>query len=237
MQYPRNLYAAEPKKRVAALTKVTAPIRDSILAGFDWPTASPGSINAWLVFIGPSPGASPGSRAWDYDPKPAFGGPHLGVSEYEDANGFWNGIRKFTRAVFPELSEHDGYAQTMLRNLDTTSSATAPTGRHMSQAAQTVLEVLNAAIRPRLIVAIGGARTYTDPVFRSDPRTAPYSSGILFTSKQKQERKWLSLSGRWISGEPFLYVSPSGIHPSLPHVSTADSIEFLGRKSHEARQL
>ena len=113
-----------------------------------WPVFSPGSLNAWLVFLGPSPGNSPGS-SWNYDPLPSVGGAHGGVAEYVDRRGFWNGIRKFARTIFPELSPTDVYAATMVRNLDPEQSATGPTGGHMYPAAIQVTEVLGKLIRPR----------------------------------------------------------------------------------------
>lgn len=234
---PKGFYSAEPAERVAALRKVTCEARDSILGSIEWPVASPGTINSWLVFIGPSPGASPANQNWNYDPRPAFGGPHPGVAEYAEKKGFWAGIRNYTRAVFPELSTLDGYGQTMLRNLDTASSATAPKGAHMSYAAQAVFDVLEAVIRPRLIVSIGGARTYTDPSFQNSLKTKRHNSGVLLTALKGKECKWFSLSGRWATGEPFLYVSPSGIHPSIRHVSESDCMEFLCQQSLQAREL
>ena len=234
---PSGLYSAVPQERVFALAHITGAMRKSLMGGLpSWPVMSPGSLNAWLVFLGPSPGNSPGGT-WDYDSRPSVGGAHGGVAEYVDSNGFWDGIREFARVIFPELSPADAYAATMVRNLDTEQSATAPAGKQMGSAALEVVHALGKLIRPRLIIALGGARKYTDPAFKKMSGARDLDSGRLFTAISGRERKWVSLVAHWESGDQFLYVSPSGIHPSLPHVSRDDTVKFLRKQSEIARSL
>ncbi len=234
---PTGFYAPAPRDRVTALGYATGELRSLMMDGLpQWPLYSPGSLNAWLVFLGPSPGFSPGD-AWGYDPLPSVGRAHPGVAEYLDTNGFWNGIRQYARTIFPELKPADAYAATMVRNLDPQQSATAPTGGHMYPAAVQVVDVLDKLIRPRLIVALGGARKLADRAVQENTNAANLDSGVLYTAKSGDERAWFSLAGNWESGEPFLYVSPSGIHPSLRHISEADSLGFVRSQSDAARGL
>ena len=234
---PQGFYSAEPQERVNALYHATSNLRDTLMAGLpDWPIYSPGSLNAWLVFLGPSPGNSPGGQ-WNYDPLPSFGRAHGGVAEYRDRRGFWNGIRDYARTIFPELSPANAYAATMVRNLDPEQSATAPTGSHMYPAAVQVTEILDRLVRPRLVIALGGARKHTDKAFQNWTSTDHMDSGTLYTAKKGNECKWFSLTGSWGTGEPFLYVSPTGIHPSLAHVSKHDSLRFLEQQSKVTRTL
>ena len=234
---PHGFYSAVPQERVAALGRTTSELREVLMADLpSWPRMSPGSLNAWLVFLGASPGNSPGGP-WNYDPLPSVGAAHGGISEYEDRKSFWKGIRGFARTIFPELSPKDAYAATMVRNLVCEQSATAPKGPRMHRAASQVMEPLGKLIRPRLIIALGEARKYTAPAFRKLPSVDKSDSGSLYTSNVREERKWFSLRGDWESGAPFLFVSPSGIHPSLFHVSREDTLEFLRQQSTVARSL
>jgi len=234
---PDGLYSLNPLQRVVALGKVTEAQREHLLAGISWPIKSPGTLNAWLVFLGASPGNSPGTAQWDYDPRPTIGGAHPGLAEYRDTNGYWDAIRKFARWIFPELSPSGAYASTMVRNLDPSESATAPQGRQMHEAAQVALSDLNHAIRPVMIVALGGVRTYSDQAFARHPGAKLDDSGTLFTASSRKARPWKALRSRWSDGTPFLYVSASGIHPSLPHVSEPDTHAFLVRQAERARAL
>ena len=234
---PPGFYSAVPQERVVALSHTTSDLRELLMAGLpSWPRLSPGSLNAWLVFLGPSPGNSPGG-SWIYDPLPAVGGAHSGVAEYVDRNNFWNGIRLFARTIFPELSPIDAYAATMVRNFDPEQSATAPTGRHMYSSALQVTEILGKLIRPRLVIALGGARVHSYRAFRRLPSAKDLDCGTLFTARTGNKREWFSLVANWESGDAFLYVSPSGIHPSRPHVSHEDALKFLRHQAKVARAL
>ena len=236
---PCGFYSAQPQERTRALRHATIELRNHLMAGLpDWPMFSPGTINAWLVFLGASPGNSPGGP-WNYDPLPSIGGTHPGVAEYVDANGFWNGIRQYACATFPELDPADTYAATMVRNLVPEQSATAPSGKRMkmNMAAVQVTEILGRLIRPRMVIAIGGAREYTNQAFRQLADIKCLDSGVLYTAKAGEERSWFSLKGKWDGGFPFMYLSPKGIHPSRRQVSQEDTLSFLSEQSKAARAL
>ena len=233
---PPGFFSAVPQERVAALGHATSVLRKVLMTGYSWPTMSPGSLNAWLIFLGASPGGSP-RLPWNYDPLPSIGVAHGGVAEYVDGKGFWNGIREYARTIFPELYPADAYAATMVRNLVPEQSATAPTGKRVSAAALHATEVLGELIRPRLVIAIGSARKHTDRVFRKLPDAIEADSGILHTSKSRLTLEWFSLAASWESGDEFLYVSPKGIHPSRRQVSREDTLEFLCQQSEVARAL
>ena len=233
---PPGFYSAVPQERVAALGHATSALRKVLMRGHSCPTMSPGSLNAWLVFLGASPGGSP-RLPWNYDPLPSVGVAHGGVSEYVDGGGFWNGIREYACTIFPELCPADAYAATMVRNLVPEQSATAPIGKHMPVAALQATEVLDKVIRPRLVIALGSARKHTDRVFRKLPGAKEVDSGTLHTSRVRRTQEWFSLTANWESGDEFLYVSPVGIHPSRRQVSREDVLSFLLQQSEVARAL
>jgi hypothetical protein len=230
---PFGFYSADPRERIAALRGPTLELlelRRQLLEGVNWPRYSPGTLNAWLVFLGASPGASPGKLPWDYDPRPAVGRAHPGVAEYQDAKGYWDGIRLFSRTILSDMTHSDAYMATMVRNLDDAQSAVGPRGSRMKQAARDVSDVLDRIVRPAMVVALGSVRTYTNQVFAEWPRARARNCGCLRTAKRGDSRPWFSLSGFWSTGEPFLYLAPSGIHPSLRHVSLEDTLMFLSQQ-------
>lgn len=236
VEVPSGFYSSVPSERVAALKRTTEGTRDELLSQLpEWPLYSPGGLNAWLVFLGPSPGASPSETGWSFDPRPSIQGAHPGVSKYRDTRGFWNGIRAFAKAILWDLEPEDAYAATMVRNLDPRQSATAPQGIGMRQAAQEVHSILDAVVKPRLVIALGGARQYTDPAFRNAHSVSGIEAGELQTSLKGDPRPWCAIAGRWSTGQIYRYVSPSGIHPSLSHVSKEDAVRFLTEQSAAAR--
>ena len=234
---PSGFYSSVPQERVTALKRTTTEQRTTLMEDLpDWPMKSPGSLNAWLVFLGPSPGNSPGGD-WDYNPLPSIGGPHLGIVEYVDRKGFWKSIQEYARTIFPELRPIDAYAATMVRNLVEEQAATGPDGPHMYVAADQAVEVLDRRVRPRLVISLGKARKFTDPAFLKMTNSKHQDSGTLFSSKARNKHKWFSLTGEWETGEAFLYVSPVGIHPSRKQISCSDTLDFLLHQSNVARSL
>ena len=229
-----NLYSDNPKQRVDSLSIITCKEKRRILNTIDhkWPKYSPGSINSWLVFLGSSPGVSPG-EPWNYAHEPTRGKAHPGVSEYKDARGYWDGIRQFSKATFFDLSEEDAYSMTMVRNFDSTPSPSGPKGKHMLAAGKTAYEDLNKVVKPKLVIALGSVRKYADKLFGKEE----VRCGVLYTARKRRERKWTAKKGSWSTGETYLYVTISGVHPSLYHISKEDTLELMKEISNEAREL
>ena len=125
----------------------------------------------------------------------------------------------------------------MVRNLVEEQAATGPTGKHMYVAADQAVEVLDKLVRPRLVISLGKARNFTDRAFRKMTTTKHYDYGALFSSNAANKHKWFSLTGRWETGEAFLYVSPVGIHPSRKQISWDDTLDFLRDQSKVAYSL
>ncbi len=235
---PTGFYSPIPKDRVAALRRATPALREQLMSGLpSWPRKSPGSLNAWCVFLGPSPGVS--GKNWNYCYLPSVGGAHPGIAEFKDSQGFWEkGIRPYARAIFRELTPDDAYTATMVRNLVPCESATAPKDRErMTEGTHQALAALGKLIRPRLVIALGGARKHTDRALQRLADSVPFDDGVLYTSNARDERRWSSIKANWESGEAFLYVSASGIHPSLYHISTEDTLDFLRHQSKAARSI
>ncbi len=230
-EFPSGFYSAEPRERVAALRGTTLELRRLLIDGVNWPRYSPGTLNAWLVFLGASPGASP-KGPWDYDPLPAVGGAHPGVAEYPGRMGYWDGIRLFARTILSDMTPSDAYMATMVRNLDDRQSAVGPRGSRMYQAARDVSDVLNRIVRPAMVVALGASAHIPTEYLPSGLALEPENSGCLRTALRGVERRWSSVLGFWSTGELFLYLAPSGIHPSLFHVSREDTLRFLSQQAH-----
>jgi hypothetical protein len=77
-----------------------------------WPAFWTGVSNPWLVFLGPSPGNSPGKAPAIGGPRaPTLGAPNPHVETYDDSNLFWRRIREWSHrsfelaGVFDELND------------------------------------------------------------------------------------------------------------------------------------
>lgn len=89
-----------------------------------WPRYWFGSVNAWLVFLGPSPGAS-GSRAinWERDQFPTLGRLNEHVRAFPDSQGFWDRLREWIAegygrgGVFKRKELEAALAMSMLGNV------------------------------------------------------------------------------------------------------------------------
>ncbi|HEY3324247.1 MAG TPA: hypothetical protein VGP72_27595 [Planctomycetota bacterium] len=99
----KDLFSTLPAKRIAAAraanpakcVDLPAPWRDSVR---DWPMFSAGALNAWLLFVGVSPGDStPGGvnlKTEHWFPTLGVRHPHAGY--FRDDAGFWNKVRALT---------------------------------------------------------------------------------------------------------------------------------------------
>ena len=92
-----NIHHPDPVKRLAA---ARAAARPPTLPEA-WPAFWTGVSNPWLVFLGPSPGNSPGKeQASGGRRAPTLGVPHPHVEAYFDSNGFWERIREWSHRSF-----------------------------------------------------------------------------------------------------------------------------------------
>lgn len=92
-----NIYDPNPRERLKSARAVAAQTESSVA----WPPYWTGVSNAWLVFLGPSPGNSPGKVVAEGGIRtPTLGLPHPHVATYEDSNGFWPRIRQWTHQAF-----------------------------------------------------------------------------------------------------------------------------------------
>lgn len=113
-----DLYAPTPAARLAAARSVSARARRKLLdrvAG--WPSASPGALNAWLLFVTTKPPSwTDPLLAWPAGPL-TLGEPHDGFL-YPDPIGFWSEVRRWAiellRADQPTWSTAECLALTTL---------------------------------------------------------------------------------------------------------------------------
>ena len=92
-----NIHHPDPVKRLAAARAAPQPqaVPDT------WPAFWTGVSNPWLMFLGPSPGNSPGkAQAAGGLRAPTLGAPHPHVEGYIDSNGFWERIREWSHRSF-----------------------------------------------------------------------------------------------------------------------------------------
>lgn len=92
-----NIHHPDPVKRLAAARAASRPQ----VVPETWPAFWIGVSNPWLVFLGPSPGNSPGKMQTTAGPRaPTLGAPHPHVEDYVDSNGFWERIREWSHHSF-----------------------------------------------------------------------------------------------------------------------------------------
>jgi hypothetical protein len=100
-----SLYAADPRVRWSvardAHDRGDLPVPGSEELRSWWPRYWFWSLNAWLLYLGPSPGDSPGGPInWARDRYPNLGMANEHFRTYEDGSGFWRRLRAWTRAAF-----------------------------------------------------------------------------------------------------------------------------------------
>ena len=118
-----NIHHPDPAARLAAAR--TAPHSPEVPD--PWPAFWTGVSNPWLVFLGPSPGNSPGKvQAAGGLRAPTLGTPHPHVEEYVDSNGFWERIREWSHRSFALAgvfdSPRDSLSSVLVGNILATSA-------------------------------------------------------------------------------------------------------------------
>jgi hypothetical protein len=117
-----------------------------------------GSANAWLVFLGSSPGGSPSGgkiKKSDYPSEISFNKTINHLLNYKDTNGFWNKIRSYSRDVFPNIPDDDLYKVIMAGNLvdDQQGNSKKLINEELQKGAADAFKALS-IIRPKLVICL-----------------------------------------------------------------------------------
>ena len=162
--FDNDVFAADPRVRWEAAQRTLAGhgqgLREQIRVSFEgWPKYWWGVANAWLVFLGPSPGNSKAKPIdWDRERWPTLGEPHEHFVSQVDSTGFWPRMRQWTvnayalAGVFVDDPEA-AIGSTLLANVLDTREGDAGKidDASLVQAMPTTVAQLS-VVRPRLIV-------------------------------------------------------------------------------------
>jgi hypothetical protein len=113
-----DLFAGTPAARLAAARSLSARSRRKVLDRVrGWPSASPGALNAWLLFVTTKPPSwTDPLLTWPDGPL-TLGEPHAGFL-YPDPIGFWTEVRRWAiellRVYEPSWSTAECLALTTL---------------------------------------------------------------------------------------------------------------------------
>ena len=158
------LYSLDPRERWAAACSVRAEegqaLRQRMREDFPtWPRYWWGVANAWLAYVGPSPGNSRANEIdWDRERWPTLGEPHEHFVSQDDSTGFWRRLREWTvnayslAGVFVDRADA-AIGSTLLANLlDTREGDAGKIGDHDLMRAVPAAVALLGRVRPRVIV-------------------------------------------------------------------------------------
>ena len=122
-----------------------------------WPEHCKGTINAWLLIVGPSPGDSPtGVPTPDqmHDYQPLIGCPHLGFY-YPDKRHYWEKVRGLAENFFSEFKLNSNAALSMMFHVDISAESSGKQlskEKLLSDAPRT--EIIFRTTRPKCIIPL-----------------------------------------------------------------------------------
>lgn len=159
-----SVYNQDPRKRWESAKKLLNQdpnsVRTEILKEYaTWPKYWWGVANAWLVFLGPSPGNSAANPInWEVERLPTLGEPHSHFVSQRDSTGFWPRMREWTAHAFSIAGvfvddESAAIGSTLLANVLDTKEGDARRieGAAMELAMPNTVDHLF-TVRPRIIV-------------------------------------------------------------------------------------
>lgn len=156
------LYSPNPRLRWE-YAKARAGVLDKEIAERfeDWPRYWWGVANAWLVFVGPSPGHGGSTRSinWEKDRFPTLGKSHEHFrTQVDHKRGFWNRLREWTiesyslSGVFIDDNEAALGSVLLANVLDTSEGESKKISTESLQKAMPRVVTNLELVRPRLIV-------------------------------------------------------------------------------------
>jgi hypothetical protein len=195
-----------------------------------WPYGCSSSVNPWVVFLGPSPGASPAHGDSNYVTRigrPPTAGEPCESMLYSDSRGFFDRLRLLTCALIDaeagrSVTQPDALALAGMMNLDSGASGEARNVTIDIDFARWAIDVSIRRLRPRYVVGVGLAGIlgkserlcevlgeYTGGVF--DPNQPPISKSFDGYSRIRYKfRAWPLLNGG--ATRQYLILFPQ--HPS-----------------------
>lgn len=243
-----ELYSVDPWARLAAARLFAAarstshpPRVDELPAELQGAAATLGrecfgAINAWLVFVGPSPGGSPAkaevAARFSGDHVPVLGRPHPHFN-YPDTSGFWTRIQTwlfeaFRRGAGIEAAE-DALSLSLVTNLLEDQSADSDVlDTRLPEGLPRFRAVLGAA-RPRLVVAL--KRSVFEAILNGlPPGTRRLEEQIYTVRRYRPPNVWVEMPDM-----SRLLIARAPNHPSRQH-PIPETYEYLGRLVERARE-
>ena len=197
-----------------------------------------GAANAWLVFLGSSPGGSPSggkTQKSDYPSEISFDETSNHLSSFKDKKGFWDKIREYSKDIFPELPAKDLYKLIMTGNLleDQQGDSNKLVQEELQDGAVETFKVLS-LIKPKLVICLqesvrkliykiavenGNAKIIEEDLLKIDAAIKrPIVYKVPVTYFESNDPLW----GKWI-------LTKTPMHPSRSNFCNADNFreQFL----------
>ena len=203
--------------------------------GDRWPDYWFGAVNAWLVFLGPSPGNSPdpkqGDVVWEL---PTIGEPSVNFAEYHDTARFRERIRAWTSAayslaeVFPQSDRRSALGSALLANVVPSRAGRAKdiTDEQLRDRMGRVLDIFEEVVQPGLVVTLEKrvSRILRKEYMRRGSRVV--GSGVTVVPAKNQpfpsyKPHWYNL--QTVRGHVLIAESPQ--HPSHPNFFDMEEVE------------
>lgn len=134
------VHAPEPGIRLRAAQSARKRARRHLLDIPDWPSESPGAVNAWLLLVTTNPPAWRDPLVLWRERPPTLGEPHEGFF-YPDPLGFWAEVRRWALVLFGLVEPDWGLAESL--SLTTLLHTGGDVGR---------LDWAQALMQPRLVL-------------------------------------------------------------------------------------
>ncbi len=224
------LFSPDPRTRWAAAMQYAQEKgneldREIVDRYKSWPKYWWGTANAWLVFLGPSPGNSGGNAIdWNRERLPTLGKPHEHFKTQWDSRGFWDRLREWTiqayklAGVFPD-DEEAALGLTLLANV-LSQKAGKEKGipeEALVEAMPTVVTQLE-LVRPRIVVSL--TERIFELVYREFQKrykVAPPRKSTLVKTTTRKKGKKVEFQPKYFhikTNFGLLLIARAPIHPS-----------------------
>ena len=237
------IFSSDPYVRWKCAQSVLRERPDSVhvhLRQQSWPRYWWGSLNAWLLFLGPSPGNSAAKPIdWEVEGYPSLGEPHIHFLTQQDSSGFWERMRQWVTNAFTlaGVFENDldaAIGSSLLGNVLSIRQGDA--GKidksALEHAISRVVSIL-ARIRPRVVVPIH--KTVSKLLIQEIERSGgeivdgPSPTNVMAVAQRYEYYK----PNSWSINMPFgkLLVAESPQHPSKHNFYDSHQVDlYLAEK-------